>query len=88
MVERPAPPATDQQSIDLVDGFEAVYGRHHGARAAHARGHLCTVTFHPEPAGFVAGWLVNGDRHAVVRFSNGGGDPDGAEAPTNRAAWR
>jgi catalase len=80
MVELPEPPATDQRSIDLVDGFEAVYGRHAGARAAHARGHLCAATFHPDPAaGFVATWLTNGDRHAVVRFSNGGGDPGGPD---------
>jgi catalase len=89
MVERPAPPPTDQQSIDLVDGFEAVYGRHHGARAAHARGHLCAATFHPRPAaGFTAGWLTNGDLHAVVRFSNGGGDPrgpDGTNEPRGMA---
>jgi catalase len=82
MVQEASPPPTDRQSVDLVDGFEAVYGRHAGARAAHARGHLCRATFHPAADtsfGLVAEWLINGDRHAVVRFSNGGGDPNGPD---------
>jgi catalase len=74
------PPPSDEESIALVDGFEAIYGRHTGARAAHARGHLCAATFHPEDGtGLAAAWLINGERHAVVRFSNGGGDPDGPD---------
>jgi catalase len=80
MAAQSDPPPSDEQSIALVDGFEAVYGRHAGARAAHARGHLCAAAFHPDAgSAMTAEWLTNGDRHAVVRFSNGGGNPDGPD---------
>ncbi|MEA2398492.1 MAG: catalase [Thermoleophilaceae bacterium] len=62
----------------LVDAINDLTGRHHGFRAAHAKGTLCAGEFTPAAA---AGELtraahMQGDPVRVsVRFSNGSGDP-------------
>ncbi|HEX6312631.1 MAG TPA: catalase family peroxidase [Acidimicrobiia bacterium] len=58
--------------------MEAVTGRHPGARAAHAKGTLCSAAFTPGPeaAGLSRAAHFRGPAvRAHVRFSNGSGDP-------------
>lgn len=64
-----------------VDAIHGVYGRHEGSRAVHAKGTLMKGTFTPTPeaaalsrAPFLAEAVP-----AVVRVSNGGGNPDAAD---------
>jgi len=67
----------------LVDSLNATYGVHPGQRAAHAKGVLCSASFHPsQEAGTLsrAAHLGNGAVRAHVRFSNGSGDPSAADA--------
>jgi catalase len=64
---------------DAVDTFNALYGRHPGYRALHAKGTLLKGTFTatPEAARLTRAAHMQGDPiPATVRVSNGGGDPD------------
>jgi catalase len=70
--------STTDLSERLVDALNASYGVHPGQRAAHARGVLCSATFHPLAAAATlcrAPHLSGGPHRAHVRFSNGSGDP-------------
>jgi catalase len=62
-----------------VDAANAVFGRHPGYRALHAKGTLLKGTFTatPEAAGLTRAAHMQGDPvPATVRVSNGGGDPE------------
>jgi catalase len=67
---------TPAQAIDTA---AAVFGRHPGYRALHARGVICRGTFTPttEAASFSrAGHLAGPEVAVTVRFSNGAGNPE------------
>jgi catalase len=74
----------------LVESIHEVYGRHPGARAAHAKGVLCHAVWEPSAA---AGELSRAPHfqhgtRAHVRFSHGSGDPeavDGRREPRGMA---
>ena len=62
-----------------VDAANALFGRHDGYRALHAKGTLLKATFTatPEAAELTRAAHMQGDPvPATVRVSNGGGDPD------------
>lgn len=62
-----------------VDAANAVFGRHEGYRALHAKGILLEGSFTatPEAAGLTHAAHMQGDPIPVTaRFSNGGGDPE------------
>lgn len=62
-----------------VDAAQAVFGRHPGFRALHAKGTLCKATFTatPEAARLTRAVHMQGDPiPATVRVSNGGGNPN------------
>jgi catalase len=68
---------------DLVDAANAVYGKHPRSRALHAKGTWCEGTFTASEgaarlcrAAHFSGAAVP----ALVRFSNGSGDPDSSDA--------
>ena len=68
------------QSVEIVDAIQALFGAHPHTRAAHAKGTWCTGTFTATPdaatlsrAAHFSGQPVS----ALVRFSNGSGDPHG-----------
>lgn len=72
-------------AVRLVDTINALYGKHPGKRAAHAKGSYCAATFTASPGAARlsrAPHLAGGAPvPALVRFSNGSGDPashDGA----------
>ena len=68
---------------EIVDGMNALSGAHPGRRAAHAKGVVFTGSFTatPEAAGLCRAPHLQGDRvDTTVRFSNGGGDPEGPDA--------
>ena len=68
--------------VEAVDATNAVSGSHPGHRAAHAKGTLMAATFVPTPdaAALTRAPHMQGDPvRATVRFSNGGGEPDGAD---------
>jgi catalase len=77
---------TPQEAVDVAN---AVFGRHPGYRALHAKGVLLKGTFRPTPE---AGQLTRAAHMqagasipATVRFSNGAGKPDSADyAPDPR----
>ncbi|HEX8976445.1 MAG TPA: catalase family peroxidase [Solirubrobacteraceae bacterium] len=61
-----------------IESAQAVFGRHPGYRALHARGVICRGTFTPtaEAAALSrAAHLAGPEVPATVRFSNGAGDP-------------
>ena len=63
---------------EIVDAMNELSGVHPGYRAAHAKGILCTGEFTatPEASGLSRAPHLAGDPvSALVRFSNGGGDP-------------
>jgi catalase len=63
----------------IVDAANALYGSHPGSRALHAKGTWCAGTFtaSAEAAELCRAAHFQGDRiPAVVRFSNGSGDPE------------
>ncbi len=67
----------------LVEAANALFGAHDGRRALHAKGAFCEATFTPSPAAtdlcraaIFAGPAVP----ALVRLSNGGGDPGSSDA--------
>jgi catalase len=65
-----------------VDAANAVFGRHDGFRALHAKGTLLKGTFTatPEASKLTRAAHMQGDPMPVtVRVSNGGGDPDVAD---------
>ncbi len=73
----------DDLAVQLVDGLNATYGVHPGHRAAHAKGVLCSGTFTPTPAAAAlsrAPHLAGPAVRTHVRFSNGSGNPDVADA--------
>ena len=62
----------------IVDAINAINGVHPGHRAAHAKGTWCEATFTPAPqaAGLSRAAHLQGQPvRALVRFSNGSGDP-------------
>lgn len=67
----------------LIDAITAVSGTHSGHRAAHARGVCATGTFRATDAAARlsrAAHLSGAPVPATVRFSNGNGDPERADA--------
>jgi catalase len=63
---------------EAIDVVNAVFGRHPGSRALHAKGIVCRATFTPDPAAAAltrAAHLHSGPLPATVRFSNAAGDP-------------
>jgi catalase len=68
----------------LVDAINDLHGAHPGTRAAHAKGTYCRGIFTPAPAAATltrAAHMRGGAVEALIRFSNGSGDPhahDGA----------
>jgi catalase len=63
---------------DLVASFDALFGGHAGVRAAHAKGTCCDATFTATPDAAAlsrAPHLSGTTSPAIVRFSNGSGDP-------------
>lgn len=81
-----APPAlagdAPPPEIGAVDALQAVFGKHPGVRANHAKGVVLDATFTPAPeaaklskAAIFAGPPVK----AIVRFSNPSGNPDIAD---------
>jgi catalase len=67
----------------LVDAANAIYGLHPHRRALHAKGVWCEGTFTATPEATRlsrAAHLQGGAVEALVRFSSGGGQPDGEDA--------
>src|SRR5258708_6951387 len=65
---------------DLVDAINDLYGAHPHTRAAHAKGTYCAATFTASPGAAQlsrAAHLRGDPVSALVRFSNGSGDPHG-----------
>ncbi len=63
----------------VVDGVNERYGRHPGSRALHAKGIFCRGTFTPssDAARLTRAAHMQGEPvEAMVRLSNGSGDPD------------
>ncbi len=80
----PTRPATDQAALaaQVIDAVNALAGRHDGKRALHTKGTLCAGTFTPSPEAAdlsTAEHLQGGPLRAHVRFSNGGGEPEGRD---------
>src|SRR5262245_24262086 len=70
----------DELYENLVEVANALYGSHDHTRALHAKGVWCEATFTatPEAAAMSRAAAFSGEPiPAVVRFSNGGGKPDG-----------
>jgi catalase len=68
---------------DLVAAANAIFGVHPGSRAFHAKGIWCEGTFTaaPEAAALTRAEPFQGDEvPAIVRFSNGSGDPESNDA--------
>jgi len=67
----------------IVDAANAIYGAHPHRRALHAKGVFCSGTFtaSPEAATLSRAAHLQGEPDpALIRFSNGGGDPDAPDA--------
>ena len=67
----------------LVGAMNAIYGEHAGRRAAHAKGIWCEGVFEATPDGARlsrAAYLQGEPVTALVRFSNGSGDPESHDA--------
>jgi catalase len=67
----------------MVDAANAIYGAHTHRRALHAKGFFCSGTFTatPEAAALSRAIHLQGEPiPALIRFSNGGGDPEGHDA--------
>ncbi|HEX8066830.1 MAG TPA: catalase [Thermoleophilaceae bacterium] len=67
------------QAEEAVDVINAVFGRHAGSRASHAKGTLCRGTFRATPAAAAltrAAHMSGDPVDATVRFSNSSGRPD------------
>ena len=79
----PKPEEHDQLSKDLVAAATAIYGAHEGRRALHSKGMWCEATFTgSEEAGKLcrAAHFSGDPIPALVRFSNGSGNPDSNDA--------
>lgn len=71
----------------LVDAANAIFGSHPGRRALHAKGTWCAASFTATPEGAAlcrATHFQGRPVPALVRFSNGGGNPESHDA--NREA--
>lgn len=82
---RRAMSTTEQaQAVTVVDTINQLFGAHPHTRAAHAKGTWCSATFTPSAAAATlsrAAHFAGPPVSALVRFSNGSGDPtahDGA----------
>ncbi|MGH2925545.1 MAG: catalase family peroxidase [Solirubrobacterales bacterium] len=67
----------------MVDAANAIYGSHANRRALHAKGLFCSGTFTatPEAAELSRAVHLQGDPvPALIRLSNGGGDPESHDA--------
>jgi catalase len=76
-------PEHDQLSEDLIAAATAIYGRHSGRRAFHAKGIWCNATFTGTDEGRAlcrAAFFDGRSAPALVRLSNGSGDPEGHDA--------
>ena len=67
--------------VGAVDALQALFGKHPGFRANHAKGVVLEGTFTPtaEAAALSKAALFAGPATAVVRFSIAGGNPDVAD---------
>src|SRR4051812_36158077 len=80
----PTRPASERAGLaaEVIDAVNALSGRHDGERALHSKGTLCAGTFaaSPQAARLSTAAHLEGDRvRAHVRFSNGGGEPQGRD---------
>jgi catalase len=76
-------PEHDQLSEDLVAAATALFGSHSGRRALHAKGIWCAGTFtatHEGRALCRAAHFDGRSSRALIRFSNGSGDPESEDA--------
>ena len=67
---------------EVIDAVNALSGRHDGECALHSKGTLCAGTFtaSPDAAGLSTAAHFRGDPvRTHVRFSNGGGEPEGRD---------
>ena len=74
---------SEHWAAEAIDAIGAIYGRHEGSRAPHAKGTLCAATFTATPAAAGlsrAGHLQGSPIDARVRFSNGSGNPQAPDA--------
>src|SRR4051812_20348922 len=74
------PFSDDQIYKDLIAAVNAIYGSHEGRRALHAKGFFCEATFEASAEASKlssAAHLQGGPVPALIRFSTGGGNPDG-----------
>jgi catalase len=74
---------TDPLAHALVESFDAIFGSNPGARAAHAKGTSCDATFvaTPAAASLTRALHLQGDPiPAIVRFSNGSGNPAASDS--------
>ena len=79
----PAVPEHDQLAEDLVAAAAALFGRHSGRRALHAKGIWCAGTFTGSDEGRALCRAAHFDGRstpALVRLSNGSGDPESDDA--------
>jgi catalase len=70
--------AASDLAAQAVDAIHGIYGSHEGSRAVHAKGTLLKGTFTPTPeaAALSSAPFLSEPVPAVVRVSNGGGNPD------------
>lgn len=76
-------PTWEPLDDQIVDAVNDVSGRHAGHRALHAKGTLLAGEFTPAPGAgelSTAPHLQDVPSRATVRFSNGSGNPTGADA--------
>jgi catalase len=74
--------AQETLAVQLIDQFNALFGRHPHTRANHATGAVFEGTFTPAPgaADLSSALFLTGELTPVtIRFSNGGGIPDVAD---------
>lgn len=73
-------------AVRLVDALNALYGTHPGRRAAHAKGSYWSASFTPGADAATlsrAPHLSAAQTPALVRFSNGSGDPSAHDGTTD-----
>jgi catalase len=86
LATRPAGAEEKSIEIRLVDQFNAMFGKHPGFRANHAKGAVFDGTFTPNPSATSftkAAFLKAASVPAVIRFSNSGGLPDAPDTHTS-----
>ena len=71
--------------VAIIDAMQALFGKHPGMRANHAKGVVLDATFAPtsQGAGLSKAALFGGPAKAVVRFSNPTGVPDISDSSAN-----